>query len=54
VKLLISAGIRAIYYVHGYPDVSGLRDRYLSQAGIPSHPIAWSRIQPHLSALAKG
>src|SRR5260370_551175 len=54
VKLLISAGIRAIYYVHGYPDVSGLRDRYLSQAGIPTHPIAWSRIHPHLSALAKG
>jgi dCMP deaminase len=54
VKLLISAGIRAIYYVHGYPDLSGLRDRYLSQAGIPTHPIAWSRIQPHLAALAKG
>jgi dCMP deaminase len=54
VKLLISAGIRSIYYVHGYPDLSGLRDRYLSQAGIPTHAIAWSRIQPHLSALAKG
>jgi len=54
VKLLISAGIHAIYYVHGYPDLSGLRDRYLSQAGIAAHPIAWSQIQPHLSALAKG
>ena len=54
VKLLISAGIRAIYYVHGYPDLSGLRERYLSQAGIPTHPIAWAKIQPHLSALSKG
>ena len=54
VKLLISAGIHAIYYVHGYPDLSGLRDRYLSQAGIPTHAIAWAKIQPHLSALSKG
>ncbi|TMC31689.1 MAG: dCMP deaminase family protein [Chloroflexi bacterium] len=26
VKLLISAGIHAIYYVHGYPDVSSTRN----------------------------
>jgi dCMP deaminase len=54
VKLLISAGIKTIAYVHGYPDVSGLRDRYLSQAGITTHVIPWSRIQPHLSTLARG
>jgi dCMP deaminase len=54
VKLLISAGIKTIAYVHGYPDVSGLRDRYLSQAGITTRVIPWSRIQPHLSTLARG
>jgi deoxycytidylate deaminase len=54
VKLLITAGIRAIYFVHGYPDLSGLRDRYLSQAGIATHAIPWTQIQPHLTALAKG
>ncbi len=52
-KLLITAGIRAITYEASYPDLSGLREDYLQQAGIVVRQINAARVRPHLGRLAQ-
>ncbi len=51
-KLLITAGIRTIVYEEAYPDLSGLRDTYLRQAGIEVRQIDPGALRPHLAKLA--
>jgi len=51
-KLLITAGIRTIVYEEDYPDLSGLRDRYLQQAGIEARQVDPAEVRRHLQDLA--
>lgn len=52
VKVLITAGIKAIAYDEAYPDLSGLRETYLRQAGIAIRQLDPARARAHLQRLA--
>jgi dCMP deaminase len=52
-KVLITAGIRTILFEEEYPDLSGLRDAFLQQAGIEVRRVDPEQVRRHLGQLVR-